>query len=195
MATLLLTAAGAALGNAALPAGLGFLGTTISGAAIGSAVGGALGRTLDQRLFGPGAQVREGPRLKNLDIVTSTEGAPIPRVFGRMRLAGQVIWATRFRETATESTASAGGKGGGASTTTRTFSYSVSVAIALCEGPIAGIGRLWADGQPMDLSATRYRLHLGTEDQPPDPLLAPLPPPPPPPAPPPHPPLPPPPTT
>ncbi len=172
MATLLLTAAGAAIGNAALPAGLGFLGTTISGAAIGSAVGGALGRSLDQRLFGPGAQVRDGPRLKNLDVVTSTEGAPIPRVFGRMRLAGQVIWATRFKETVTESRASSGGKGGGASATTREYSYSVSVAIALCEGEIAGIGRLWADGQPMDLSAVQYRLHPGTEDQPPDPLIA-----------------------
>lgn len=172
MATLLLTAAGSALGGAVLPAGVGFLGATLSGAAIGSAIGGGLGNILDQRLFGPGATVREGPRLKNLDVVTSTEGAPIPRVFGRMRLAGQVIWATRFRETAIESTASAGGKGGGASATTRTYRYSVSVAIALCEGPIAGIGRLWADGAPMDLSSTRYRLHLGTEGQPPDPLIA-----------------------
>jgi len=172
MATLLLTAVGSAIGGAALPAGIGFLGTTISGAAIGSALGGGLGNILDQRLFGPGATVREGPRLKNLDVVTSTEGAPIPRVYGRMRLAGQVIWATRFRETVTESTASSGGKGGGASSTARSYSYSVSVAIALCEGPIAGIGRLWADGAPMDLSATRYRLHTGTEDQPPDPLIA-----------------------
>ncbi len=172
MATLLLTAAGAALGGAALPAGVGFLGTTLSGAAIGSALGGGLGNIVDQRLFGPGATVREGPRLKNLDVVTSTEGAPIPRVFGRMRLGGQVIWATRFRETVTETTASAGGKGGGASATTRRYSYSVSVAIALCEGPIAGIGRIWADGQPMDLSAVQYRVHDGREDQPADPLIA-----------------------
>ena len=173
MATLLLTAAGAAIGGAAMPAGIGFLGTTISGAALGSALGGGLGKVLDQRLFGPGATVREGPRLKNLDIVTSTEGAPIPRVFGRMRLAGQVIWATRFKETVTESSASSGGKGGGgASATSRTYSYSVSFAIALCEGPIAGIGRIWADGQAMDLSAIDYRIHTGAEDQPPDALIA-----------------------
>ncbi len=170
MATLLLTAAGSAIGGAALPAGVGFLGTTLSGAALGSALGGALGGALDQRLFGPGATVRQGPRLKNLDVVTSTEGAPIPRVFGRMRLAGQVIWATRFKETATDT--SAGGGKGGPSTTTRTYAYSVSVAIALCEGEIAGIGRLWADGQPMNLDAVQYRLHRGTEDQPPDPLIA-----------------------
>ncbi len=173
MATLLLTAAGSAIGGAVLPAGVGFLGTTLTGATIGSALGGALGNVIDQRLFGPGATVREGPRLATLDVVTSTEGAPIPRVFGRMRVAGQVIWATRFRETVTETTESAGGKGGGgASATTRTYSYSVSFAIALCEGPIAGIGRLWADGAPMDLTDVEYRVHTGTEDQPPDPLIA-----------------------
>lgn len=171
MATLLLTAAGSAIGAAALPSGLTFLGTTIAGATIGSALGGALGNVIDQRLFGPGATVREGPRLKNLDVVTSTEGAPIPRVFGRMRLAGQVIWATRFKETVTDSSASAGGKGGGASVTSRSYSYSVSAAIALCEGPIAGIGRIWADGAPMDLSSVEYRLYTGAEDQPPDPLI------------------------
>ena len=44
---------------------------------------------------------REGPRLKTLDAQSSTEGAPISRVFGRMRLAGQIIWATKFKETAT----------------------------------------------------------------------------------------------
>ena len=172
MATLLLTAAGSALGGAVLPAGVGFLGTTLSGAAIGSALGGGLGSILDQRLFGPGATVTEGPRLQNLDVVTSTEGAAIPRVFGRMRIAGQVIWATRFLETVTESSASSGGKGGAATATARTYSYAVSVAIALCEGPIAGIGRIWADGTPMDLSAVEYRVHTGAEDQPPDPLIA-----------------------
>jgi len=173
MATLLLTAAGSAIGGAALPAGISFLGTTLSGAAIGSAVGGALGQALDQRLFGPGAQVREGPRLQTLDIQTSTEGAPIPRVFGRMRLAGQIIWATRFKETAnTERQGGGKGIGGGPSIERTSFSYSVSVAIGLCEGPIAGIGRVWADGKPMPLEGVTWRLHKGTEDQPRDPLIA-----------------------
>ena len=173
MATLLLTAAGSALGSAALPAGVGFLGTTISGAAIGSALGGALGQTLDQHLFGPGAQVREGPRLTTLDIQTSTEGAPILRVFGRMRLAGQIIWATRFKETPTTQRES-GGKGisGGASVESTTYSYSVSFALGLCEGPIAGVGRIWADGKPMPLEDVTWRLHKGSEDQPVDPLIS-----------------------
>ncbi len=172
MATLLLTAAGSALAGAALPAGISVLGTTITGAAIGSAVGGAIGQALDQRLFGSGAQVREGPRLKTLDIQSSTEGAPIPRVFGRMRLAGQIIWSTRFKETASTRTQS-GGKGlGGGSVETTSYSYSVSFAVALCEGPIAGVGRIWADGKPMPLENVTWRLHKGGETQPRDPLIA-----------------------
>lgn len=173
MATLLLTAAGSAIGSAALPAGLGFLGTTISGAAIGNAVGGVLGQALDQRLFGSGAQVREGPRLKTLDIQTSTEGEPIPRVFGRMRLAGQIIWSTRFKETPTTQRQGGGkGIGGGPSVETTTYSYSVSCAVGLCEGPITGIGRIWADGKPMPLEDVTWRLHKGMEDQARDPLIA-----------------------
>jgi hypothetical protein len=173
MATLLLTAAGSAIAGAALPAGISVLGTTITGAAIGSAVGGALGQALDQRLFGPGAQVREGPRLKTLDLQSSTEGAPIPRVFGRMRLAGQIIWATRFKETAsTERQGGGKGLGGGASVETTSYRYSVSFAVALCEGPIAGVGRIWADGKPMPLEDVTWRLHKGSEAQPRDPLIA-----------------------
>ena len=172
MATLLLTAAGSALGGAVLPGGISLLGTTIAGASIGSAAGGALGRVLDQTLFGPGAQVREGPRLQTLDIQTATEGAPVPRVFGRMRLAGQIIWSTRFRETATTERQGGKGIGGGPSVETTSFSYSVSFAVALCEGPVSGVGRIWADGKPMPLEGVTWRLHKGTEDQPRDPLIA-----------------------
>jgi len=173
MATLLLTAAGSAIGGAVLPGGVSLLGTTIAGTAIGSAGGGVLGQALDQRLFGPGAQVREGPRLQTLEIQSSTEGAPIPRVFGRMRLAGQIIWSTRFKETATTERQGGGkGIGGGPSIETTSFIYSASFAIGLCEGPIAGVGRIWADGKPMPLEDVTWRLHKGTEDQPRDPLIA-----------------------
>src|SRR5690606_17806653 len=51
------------------------------------------------------------------------------------------------------------------------YAYSLSFAVALCEGPIDGIGRVWADGQPMDMAGVTMRLHRGTEDQLPDPLI------------------------
>ena len=46
----------------------------------------------------------KGPRLSDLDVMASTEGAPIPRVYGRARLAGQVIWATKLEEVVTTRT-------------------------------------------------------------------------------------------
>jgi len=172
MATLLLTAAGTAIGNAALPAGISLLGASASGAALGQAAGGLIGSAIDQRLFGPGATVRQGPRLTALDVVSSNEGAPIPRLFGKMRIAGEIIWATRFTETANTETQSSGGKGGGPSVSTTNFTYSCSFAIGLCEGPITGVSRLWADGQPMDLTGVEWRLYKGDEAQPVDPLIA-----------------------
>lgn len=163
MASVILSSAGSALGASLLPEGLSFAGMQISGEALGNTLGSALGDYLDQRLLGSGLE-REGPRLSELTVQASTEGAAIPRAFGRVRLSGQVIWASNFRETA--HTSGGGGKGGGASSVqTTTYAYSVSLAIGLCEGPITRIGRVWADGNLLDLSDLTYRVYLGTESQ------------------------------
>lgn len=180
MATLALAAVGAAVGGALLPAGISVLGTTIAGAAIGSQVGALAGAYVDQALFASSGQSRtvHGPRLQNLHGTASTEGTPIPRVYGRCRLGGQIIWATDIEEEATTSTQSAGrGKGGArsgrqaASTTQVTYAYFANFAIALAEGEIAGIGRVWADGQELDLAGISYRLYTGSETQSADSLI------------------------
>jgi len=44
--------------------------------------------------------------------------------------------------------------------------------VALCEGPITGIGRIWADGKPMDLSGVTWRWYPGDEAQTADPFIA-----------------------
>ncbi|WP_183394453.1 baseplate multidomain protein megatron [Hansschlegelia beijingensis] len=168
MAVLALTAVGSAIGGALLPGGLSFLGASLSGAALGGALGGLAGAALDQSLLAPTHKAR-GPRLTDLRITASTEGAPVMRVYGRMRIGGQVIWASRFRETS--STESHGGKGGGPKVRTTTYAYSASFAVGLCEGPISAIGRIWADGEPLDRGAHEIRLHRGTGDQQPDPKI------------------------
>ena len=85
---------------------------SVAGAAAGGAVFGPVGaiagphRRRDRRQRHRPRAVRrrtternvEGPRLADLDVMASTEGAPIPRVYGRARLAGQVIWATQLEE-------------------------------------------------------------------------------------------------
>lgn len=163
MATLLLSAAGTALGGAL---GGSFLG--LGAASIGQAAGAIAGGLLDQKLLGTGSRVVEQGRARSLRLQSATEGAPIPQTYGRMRVAGQIIWSTRFLEAV--NTTNQGGKGGGG-VTTREYSYSISIAVALCEGPIDRIGRVWADGKLMDLSGVDHRVYLGSEDQLPDPKI------------------------
>jgi hypothetical protein len=160
MAALLL-----AVGASALTAGSAAWITTLTTAAATVA-----GSYIDARLFGPGPQKVEGPRLDNLQVQASTEGAPIAEIAGRARIAGQVIWATKFKEVATTET-SGGGKGGGPTVETTTYTYYANFAVGLCEGVIDRIGRVWADGKPLAMNGVTMRLHTGTADQAPDVLI------------------------
>lgn len=166
MAQLLLGAAGSALGGSILPGSVSLFGSAISGAALGGFVGAQLGAVADRALLGALGPDREGPRLPDLRLQSSTEGAPIPRLYGRARIAGQVIWAARYTETATRDRT--GSKGGPSVTT---YSYTISFAVGLTEGVIDGVGRVWANGAPLDLSQTDMRVYRGTEDQLPDALI------------------------
>jgi hypothetical protein len=162
MATVVLQYAGAALGTA--------IGGPVGGV-VGRALGAIAGNIADQALFGGKARHAEGPRLNDLRVMASEEGAPIPRLWGRMRISGQVIWATNFEEVATTRTEKTSSKGGPKSTTTE-YSYFANFAVALCEGEIARVGRAWADGKEIDLDRFTTRLYPGSEDQAPDSLIA-----------------------
>ena len=159
MATLVLQAAGGFVG--------GLVGGPV-GALLGRAVGATLGAVVDQSLFGVGAKHSVGPRLTTLAGLTSSEGAAVPRVYGRARVGGQLIWATRFIETSNEQRA--GGKGGGGASQT-SYNYAANFAVGLCEGPIAMVRRVWADGQEIDPSTVTMRVYRGDESQTPDPLI------------------------
>ncbi|MCC5977065.1 MAG: glycoside hydrolase/phage tail family protein [Salinarimonas sp.] len=176
MTTMILQTAGQAIGGAvAGPVGA-MLGQTL-GSMAGSAIDGALFGTHEYRTV-------EGPRLSEMQGLASSEGAPIPRVYGRARIGGQVIWATRFEEqvdVTVERTGRQGGKGffrnsgggGGSSVTTREvqYSYYANLAIGLCEGPIAFVRRVWADGREVDLTQITMRVHRGGASQQPDALI------------------------
>lgn len=162
MASLVLGAAGQAAGAAILPGGVSLFGLSVSGAALGGFAGALAGSALDARWAAPDV---EGPRLDALQVQSSTEGAGLPVVYGTMRVAGQIIWAARFKEKSREES---GGKGG---PDIRNYSYSLSFAVALGEGEIGGVGRIWADGAALDLSGVTWRVYKGGEDQAPDPLI------------------------
>jgi len=143
---------------------------TLFGGPIGGAIGALIGRQVDGAIIGGGGS-REGPRLKELSVSTSSYGTPVPRVFGRMRVAGTIIWSTDLVEHREKQ---GGGKGKPSVTT---YSYSASLAVALSSRPIISIGRIWADGNLLrgavgDLKAGgSLRIHTGEHDQPLDPLL------------------------
>jgi len=88
MATLVLGAVGSAVGGALLPGGVSILGTTLTGAALGGALGSIGGSIVDQALLGPLAsssgqtRIDQGPRLFDLKLGASSEGAPLPRIYG-----------------------------------------------------------------------------------------------------------------
>lgn len=170
MATLALTAVASSL-----TAGIGGFGGALIGAA---AVAGAqvVGGLIDGAIFGGTSTTkREGSRLEDLDIMSSTEGTGIPWISGRARVAGSVIWATRIKETArTESETYKTGKTSSQRVETTDYTYSVSFALAVADtrgAPVRHFGRIWADNRLLDLSGLEVRFYRGTEDQDPDPLI------------------------
>lgn len=122
--------------------------------------------------LGTKTQSRDYGKLEDLQVLRSVQGGSIPRLFGRMRLGGQLIWMGDVQEKVTESSSGGGkGGGGGAKTSRRDYNYHLSFAIALCEGPITRIGQVWIDGEKVDLEGMSYRLHLGKENQDADPTI------------------------
>jgi hypothetical protein len=156
MATLLLQAAGAALGSVFGPVG----------AIVGRAAGALAGGLVDRALIGGGSTV-SGARLATARIPGADEGTAINRLYGTARIGGTLIWATRFEEKVTKERS--GGKAGGAQV--ENFRYFANFAVGLCEGPIAMVRRVWADGRELDLTAIEMRVHTGGENQLPDPLI------------------------
>lgn len=147
---------------------LGALGTLVGGP-IGGAIGAIVGQRIDGEIFASGN--RKGPRLKELDVTTSSYGTPIPQHHGKVRAAGTIIWSTDLVES---SESSGGGKG---TPKTTSYSYSSSFAVALASRPISGVGRIWADGNLLrgaagDLkTGGSLRIYTGEGDQQVDPLI------------------------
>lgn len=156
MATILFQAAGAALGGVFGPVG----------AIVGRAVGALAGSVVDRALLGGGSTI-SGARLATARIPGADEGTAINRLYGTARIGGTLIWATRFEEEVTKERS--GGKGSGPRI--ENFRYFANFAVGLCEGPIARIRRVWADGRELDVTSLEMRVYCGTEDQLPDPLI------------------------
>jgi hypothetical protein len=169
MARIALTVSGYVLGNLILP-GLG--------GAIGGLVGGYVGGIVDQQLFGGTAsQTVYGARMQDLRVQSSSYGAVIPVLYGKGRLAANVIWMRGFDEEVRTETSTVGGSGKGGSgsstaTTTVSYHYYADLAVGLCAGPIAAVSRVFADGNAFENDKVGdMRVYPGNETQEPDPLI------------------------
>jgi len=79
----------------------------------------------------------EGPKLNDTRVTSSTYGSPIYKCYGTIKTGGQLIWSDDLKEHSQSQ-----GKGGGDVTT---YSYTGSFAVSVCEGPVTGVLRIWAD--------------------------------------------------
>lgn len=126
------------------------------GGPLGAGIGAAVGASVDRGLF------RRSRRGAEDGFATrSAYGEIVPRVFGRTRVGGHLIWAT--------APLVAGSKAQGRR------AQAMSFAMAVSRGPMADIGRIWADGGLLRTSSgdfrteTTFRIHSRGDE--PDPLI------------------------
>lgn len=153
MATLALSVAGQALGAA--------IGGPI-GAVAGRALGALAGNAIDQALFG---QQQESPANGEVRLHSSSEGGDVPRIYGWNRLAGNIVWATELERSTPHNS---GAKGTGAPNESE---FLANFAVAFCEGEVAHLGRIWADGRVLETDGLNIRFYPGSQTQPVDGLI------------------------
>ena len=88
------------------------------------------------------------PDFTSLQVQTSTSTMPIPIVWGRNKIAPNLIWFQNFRAVPGSSGKGIGGKGGlfgGGSAAANSYTYTADIIMALSEGPIEGVGLIWKD--------------------------------------------------
>lgn len=103
------------------------------------------------------------PPLTSLRVQTSAYGRPVQLVYGKTRIASNILWYDDFKSIPHDS-GSQGGKGGGGGGST-SYTYQTAVALGLCEGPVGGIGAVWSNKTKSALADLGYTLFNGAIPQ------------------------------
>lgn len=87
------------------------------------------------------------PEYTALQVQTSTSILPIPIVWGRNKIAPNLLWYANFQAVPGGSGKGVGGKGGGGKGGggAVSWTYTADIILGLCEGPIGGVGLIWKD--------------------------------------------------
>ncbi|RQZ08892.1 hypothetical protein DF105_00890 [Burkholderia stagnalis] len=158
---------------------LGVAGAVVGGVLSGGALlaveaGFLAGNLLAAILFPP-----KKPSPGDIRVQDSAYGKYIPRVYGKYRLAGNIIWIGAAHQHDSGGGKGMGGKGGQPYVT-------VSLAVGLCAGTIQAVTRIWANGKliydisnPSNFQAisgsaqmiTNFVVYPGDENQTADPTM------------------------
>lgn len=153
------------------------------GAAIGKSFGGGIfttigrfaGNWLGSVLCGEDEIIREyfrvGRTIDNSFPSSDIYGMPIPKIYGKFRVSGRLIWSKNIKQ---KSVASQKTKHYSSSTAIYNrvdYEYFGNFALALCEGPVDQILRVWYKDKIIDLGKYNYRFYKGDESQIPDQIL------------------------
>lgn len=126
------------------------------GAVVGGAIGAffgnfALGAQLGMMVGGyadpPDMGSTYGPRLEDLNSQTSTYGANIPRIYGKVATYGNMFWLKGNKIDEIVVKEKSGGSKGQPSVKKFSYFYQATFAVSICDNEIAGISRIWLNGQ------------------------------------------------
>lgn len=153
--------------TAATFAAIGFMVAGPAGAMYGWAIGSMVGSLL----FPPDKPTMQGPQLSDLKAQKSEYGAAIPRCYGAVRLAGNVIWSSDLIERRVKEKIG--------DSKVYNYYYSTKCAVMLCHGQIDAVRKIWANGKVIYDASTgeraaglSFRIYTGTETQTADPTIA-----------------------
>ena len=127
------------------------VGDPVSGAIIGASLGYSAGTMIDP----PDNAAGDMPPMASYPVQRSNKGTPITKVYGTVRVAGNILWMGSNHPWQTKK--SSGGKGGGGSSVVTDSGNRRSFLIGICEGPVLVL-RMWKGKEEIDLSnATFFR--------------------------------------
>lgn len=108
--------------------------------------------------FGKGSKTK--PQFTGLQAQTSVSSIPVTLLYGKNRIAPNIIWQGDFK---TKKQKQKAGKGGPKVTT---YTYSASFQFALCWGPINDVTRVWKDqSKETSYAALGFSLFVGENPQ------------------------------
>ncbi|MBY8605252.1 phage tail protein [Burkholderia arboris] len=157
---------------------LGVAGAVVGGIATGGTSWAIQAGFLAGGLLGAILTPHKLPQLPDIRVQDAAYGKYIPRLYGKYRLSGNVIWTGPAHEHS-QSGKGMGGKGNQPYVT-------MSLAVGLCAGPITAVTRIWANGKliyditnPSNFQAisgsaqmvTNFTVYPGDENQLPDPII------------------------